>query len=313
MIRTLVFITLCGWALPAVALELTLPGNPTQTIERISALDTYAAPVGAFANAFVPSQVIEGRIERRAWRLNGQGLTTLQILAPLRAQLDAVGFVTQFECDTDACGGFDFRFATEVLPAPNMYVDIRDYRFLTAALGNPDDPDEIVTVMVSRSGSAGYVQVIQSVTGRVSNTRPSFSVGRETPERNERPSGDPADELLSQGHMILSDLKFEIGSSELSEGTYASLAALAQFMADNPGIRIALVGHTDSQGDLNGNIVLSRHRATSVMERLAEVYQAPQSRMRAEGMGFLAPVASNLTPEGREQNRRVEVILLSAE
>ena len=113
--------------------------------------------------------------------------------------------------------------------------------------------------------------------------------------------------------MSASDLKFETGSSELSEGTYASLAALAQFMADNPGIKIALVGHTDSQGDLNGNIVLSRHRATSVMERLAEVYQAPQSRMRAEGMGFLAPVASNLTPEGREQNRRVEVILLSAE
>lgn len=313
MIRALVFISFCGWALPALAVELDLPGNPTQTVERISPLDSYGAPIGPFANAVVPSRLIEGRIDRRAWRLSGQGLTTLQILAPMRAQLDAAGFATLFECDTDACGGFDFRFGTEVLPAPNMYVDIRDFRFLTAALGNPEDPDEIVTLMVSRSGSAGYIQIFQSITDRVVTERPSYDSGGVSLQHVAPEPENPASDLLKQGHLVLADLRFEIGSSDLSEGDYPSLATLAQFMADNPGIEIALVGHTDSQGDLNSNIALSKRRATSVMERLAEDYQAPQSRMRAEGMGFLAPVASNLTPEGREQNRRVEVILLTAE
>jgi OOP family OmpA-OmpF porin len=50
-----------------------------------------------------------------------------------------------------------------------------------------------------------------------------------------------------------------------------------------------------------------------VLERLAGQYGVARSQLEAEGMGYLAPVATNLTPEGREVNRRVEVILLSTE
>jgi len=71
------------------------------------------------------------------------------------------------------------------------------------------------------------------------------------------------------------------------------------------------VGHTDAEGSLDGNIALSRRRAASVLERLVTAYQVDRRQMEAQGMGYLAPIASNLTEEGREANRRVEVIVTS--
>ena len=84
-------------------------------------------------------------------------------------------------------------------------------------------------------------------------------------------------------------------------------------MRDNPVARIALVGHTDAVGALDGNIALSKRRAASVLERMVSAHGVPRERMDAEGMGYLSPVAPNTTPEGREANRRVEVILLNTE
>ena len=122
--------------------------------------------------------------------------------------------------------------------------------------------------------------------------------------------GDLATRLLGQGHAVLRDLDFDTGASDLREGTYASLSALASVLRDRPELRVALVGHTDSVGGLDGNIALSKRRAQSVRQRMIESYGIEGARMQAEGMGYLAPVASNLSEEGREANRRVEVIVL---
>jgi OOP family OmpA-OmpF porin len=86
---------------------------------------------------------------------------------------------------------------------------------------------------------------------------------------------------------------------------------LAQFLKANTGLRVALVGHTDAVGSLDSNIALSKARAQSVAQVLIRDYSIPQSQVEAEGMGYLAPVASNLARQGREANRRVEVVLLS--
>ncbi len=64
---------------------------------------------------------------------------------------------------------------------------------------------------------------------------------------------------------------------------------------------------------LDANIALSKRRAGTVRDRLVNEYGVPPGRVAAEGMGYLAPVASNLTPEGRERNRRVEALLLPVE
>jgi OOP family OmpA-OmpF porin len=139
------------------------------------------------------------------------------------------------------------------------------------------------------------------------------SVAAETPPAAAAAPGGPAPGLaaaLAQtGAVALDDLTFATGSAQLGPGDFASLRDLAAYLAGNPDRTVALVGHTDASGDLAGNVALSRARAASVRDRLVRDYGAPADRVTAEGVGYLAPRATNLTPEGRTLNRRVEVVL----
>lgn len=119
--------------------------------------------------------------------------------------------------------------------------------------------------------------------------------------------------LIAQGHVILSGLEFATGADDLQDGLYPQLDDLADFLNGDAARRVMLVGHTDSEGSLAANTALSRRRAQSVARRLVERHGAPRGQISAQGAGFLAPVASNLIPDGREANRRVEVILLGME
>ncbi|MFD1509224.1 OmpA family protein [Lacimonas salitolerans] len=305
MMRRAAALVLCLVAAPASALELSLPVSARPTAEVVTDPDSYALPTGPFDAGRVPAQQVEGRVSRQAWRIAGQNMTTLQLFAPLRDQLSDAGYEVMFDCADAGCGGFDFRFEIEVLPAPAMYVSLTDFRFVAARKGAGDH----VTLLVSRTGSAGFVQLVR-VTGQGAEADLPRITETVTPMAG---NGDLAQELLAQGHAVLSDLEFATGTSDLSEGTYASLEALAGFMQVNSQARIALVGHTDAVGALDGNIALSKRRAVAVLERLADAHGVPRDRMVAEGMGYLSPIAPNTTPEGREANRRVEVVLLNTD
>lgn len=290
-------------ACPAAAVELSLPNGARQISERSSPSGSYALPTGPFSDGAIPSQRLEGRIVQQTWRLDAHGQTTLQILAPLREQIESAGFAVALDCEDTECGGFDFRFETEVVPAPDMYVDIRNYRFLSAT----GRPGEAVSILVSGNRSASYVQVIY--VNPASGTA-SFAIAEDIKEPEPKPD-DMAAALTGQGHVVLADLVFETGAAALDPGNYSSLAELAAFLGAYPDIVIALVGHTDSIGDLSGNIALSRQRAESVRDRLVNTYGIDPQRVQADGMGYLAPIASNLTSAGREANRRVEAIIVS--
>ncbi|MES0862240.1 OmpA family protein [Ruegeria sp. SCPT10] len=298
MIRALisVFLALAG---PLAAQELTLPQTAQQISDRSSTLDSYDLPTGPFADGAVPSRTVEGQVERYTWRLQAGSSTTLQLLAPLRDQIEAQGYEILFECEARVCGGFDFRFGTEVVPTPDMYVAIQDYRFLAAQKGQT-----VLSLLVSRDTPDGYVQMIRVT---------PFDAPAPAPIVVEQ-SVDGGQGLLAElqqnGHVILDDLHFRTGEVALGDGPFASLALLAGFLTDNPGLRLALVGNTDDTGDLVANIRVSTRRAEAVRSRLIEAYGVAADRIEAQGVGYLAPITTNATPEGRDLNRRVEAVLL---
>ena len=80
-------------------------------------------------------------------------------------------------------------------------------------------------------------------------------------------------------------------------------------MKQNPDLKVAVVGHTDSTGDFNYNLKLSERRAKAMVEALVKDGVAA-NRLAGVGVGPLSPVAPNDTPEGRAQNRRVELVLI---
>lgn len=306
-------ITLCAfglfWATDLSALDLNLPSAASMIRENTEDAGAYRLPIGPFDEDHLPVLEVEGRITQQAWRLEAQGMTTLQIIAPLRETIQNQGYEILLDCSGPECGGFDFRFNTRVLPAPDMFVDLFDYRFLSARKAKDEAKPDYLSLMVSRSGATGYVQVMHVQPNGGSAL--SITANRSLPRAG--PDTPLAQQLTAQGHIILSDLDFSTGSSDLGPGPFASLHALADFLKPDPARRVALVGHTDTVGALDRNIALSKRRAASVLERLVSAHDVPRAQIAAEGMGYLAPIASNLTPEGREANRRVEAVLLNAE
>ncbi|UWR22737.1 OmpA family protein [Sulfitobacter sp. S190] len=298
----------------AVALELSLPASAQVTAQRNTELDRYAAPIGVFAASRVPEVTLDGAVRRSAWRIVSPGLTPLQVIGPLRQQLEQSDYRIVLDCGALDCGGYDFRFATEVLPGPNMYVNIRNYHFITALRGPSDAPVAAITVLASTTRGSAYVQIIEAgQLGEEAVITPS----RDVPAPVAEPAvpalsaGDLQSVLFRDGHVVLQGLEFDTGVSQLGDGPFDALQKLADALAARPEQRIALVGHTDDQGSLDANIAISRDRARSVRQRLIEKFGIAASRIEAQGMGYLSPVASNLTQTGREANRRVEAVLLS--
>jgi len=106
----------------------------------------------------------------------------------------------------------------------------------------------------------------------------------------------------------MSDVLFDTGSYTLKPGAREKLAKISGIVLAHPGLSLQIEGHTDSVGGDDFNQQLSERRADSVRDFLAEQGVAPSS-ITARGFGKAQPVASNDTPEGRQRNRRVELVV----
>ena len=315
---------------PAAALTLAFPDPATETATTTDRLASYRLPTGPFDGKVVPTTLAEGAVEAQSWRIEGAGQTTLALMRAMRAQVQAQGYDVVYECEAAACGGFDFRFATEVLPEPAMHVDLGDFRYLAATKG-----EDVASLIVSRSASAGFVQLtrVSSATSPLPTLQIASNAGQ--PQRDPvAPPQDPAPvtgqavilssanvadttglvgRLEADGASSLDDLRFAAGATALEPGEYASLSVLAEWLRTAPARQVALVGHTDASGGLETNIAISRRRAEQVRSVLIEQYDVPRGQVTAEGVGYLSPRASNLTPAGQQANRRVEVVVTKAE
>jgi len=106
----------------------------------------------------------------------------------------------------------------------------------------------------------------------------------------------------------LSDVLFDTGSANLKPGTREKLAKVAGILLSHRGLKLQVEGHTDSVGSADYNQRLSENRASSVRAYLVEQGIAPNA-IGTAGFGETMPVASNDTPAGRQQNRRVELVV----
>lgn len=318
---------LCLLAQPALA-ELPSPVGGRLSAEDSPGWRDIAMPDGP-AGADAP-RVISGKVERRAWRIPDSTATPAQLDAQLAERLRAQGFVERFSCETRACGGFDFRVALDLLGAPEMIVDLGDFRY--SLMAHPVDGRE-VAIVTSRIGGDGMIHLTQvapqgapggseaatPVDDEPAEAEPSTAQPPAQAVEPDRPqdatpdgrAGDVIAQLLETGHVTLSEVTFESGSTRLGAGPFPDLARLAIWLEETPSARIVLVGHTDAVGSLAANRALSRARAEAVAQRVRDLAQVPAGQIAAEGAGWLAPVASNLTEEGRALNRRVEAVLLS--
>jgi outer membrane protein OmpA-like peptidoglycan-associated protein len=106
----------------------------------------------------------------------------------------------------------------------------------------------------------------------------------------------------------MSDVLFDTGKYTLRAGAREKLARVAGILAGHPGLQLQVEGYTDSVGSEAMNQQLSEHRAASVRDYLTSA-GIPAGSVTAKGMGESLPVATNDTAAGRQQNRRVELVV----
>lgn len=105
------------------------------------------------------------------------------------------------------------------------------------------------------------------------------------------------------------NIEFDTGKAFIKPEYHDKIAQVAEYLLDYPDTEATIEGHTDTQGNDEKNLLLSQKRAESVMNYLEENFGIAADRMKAIGYGETRPIASNDTNEGRQKNRRVDVVI----
>lgn len=122
--------------------------------------------------------------------------------------------------------------------------------------------------------------------------------------------GDLYDRLVEDGRVITQGILFAVNSATLRPESTPTLNEIGEMLAKHTSLRLLIEGHTDSTGTADGNLTLSQQRAEAVRAYLVERLQIDQARLEARGLGQTRPIGDNASSEGRQNNRRVELVRL---
>lgn len=179
---------------------------------------------------------------------------------------------------------------------------------VSASLINRANNDTILRLNTDATGAARYI-LEDSVSYRIHIAQ----LGYETFASDIASIGDSMNIVLKpikKGDVVIvNHLFFANNSTRILSESEPALNDLKVFLAENPQLRIRIIGHTDNVGSDQFNLKLSQGRAESVKEALVKRGVDPE-RIETLGMGKRQPIASNDTEEGRAQNRRVELVIL---
>lgn len=254
---------------------------------------------------------IEGPRTRVIYLVPGDR-SPLEVIRNYQAELDEMGYETLYECGKADCGPAS---------AMSQYLYPRDARLKTlgrvtgSAFSLPRDDHR-------------YLLASNSQTGRTVSIYAAFETFDHFPElfektlvlvdviegealtrRMEFVSAEKmALSLGTNGRVSLYGVHFTHDSDALTVESDPTLEEIAKFLAAAPDTQIFVVGHTNMTGGYDYNIDLSRRRAVSVVQALTGRYGVSAARLESAGVGPLAPVAENLTEDGRALNRRVELV-----
>lgn len=121
-------------------------------------------------------------------------------------------------------------------------------------------------------------------------------------------SPDTRSKLITEGKLVTYGITFDVNKSDVKPESYGTLKSIADVLKENGSVTVKIIGHTDSDGDYNMNLDLSKRRAESVKNELINIFGIDAARLETEGAGETKPIAPNDTPANKAQNRRVEFV-----
>ncbi|MEM9765343.1 MAG: OmpA family protein [Pseudomonadota bacterium] len=321
------------------------PADMERVAEREEAEDSFRLPIAGIPSTAAPEsgmRAAAGRLEVSVWRGDASGTgSPVAVVARYREALAEAGWNIVYDCADAACGGVRRRFALDVISAPAMLLDTGDIALLTATFAEEVAADEAdaepawddlvrLGLVATRVLGQFYLQVAvisPEATAFAPFPDPTGAEGPETVEASPLEGSSPeasdsgetdlvswtdpaslAELLLAQGHLALDGIDFDSGTATLAPSSAAAIARTADVIAAIEDRPLAIVGHSDNSGALEPNVTLSRQRAEAVRQALI-AGGVSADRIEAHGVGWLAPLSSNDSAEGRAENRRVELVL----
>lgn len=252
----------------------------------------------------------EGQI-RAYFYLAPQGRTALEVFRNYEQALTAAGFKPLYRCELRACDSDGLnptlaREQLERLPFPRDRLASprspfeRDLRFLSAEF-NKGGQRALLQLYVAEPDSIWKTpKVMQIIIEPKAMGTGQVLISAQALQGN----------LASEGRVALYGVYFDTGKANLKPESRPQLQEMAKLLAAQPALKVAIVGHTDSQGAVDANLQLSKQRAEAVREALQRDHGVAAQRLQVHGVGPYAPLATNRDEVGRGRNRRVELIEL---
>jgi OmpA-OmpF porin, OOP family len=121
---------------------------------------------------------------------------------------------------------------------------------------------------------------------------------------------DARHKLVEEGKFSTTGILFDVNSDKIKPTSYGVVKEIADVLRQNSGIKVKIIGHTDSDGGDASNLELSKKRSEAVKDMLVNEFAIDPSRVETDGKGETQAVADNKTKEGKAANRRVEFVKL---
>lgn len=230
---------------------------------------------------------LEGKVTRIYYR-NPPGRSTTEIFRNFEDGLKNGGAQILFSCTGRECG------------TPIRWTPINGIRDMGGQIHN-----RYVAARAMKDGAEVFVSVFvggQSTAIDVVELKP-MEAGLVAVNADALAAGIDAD-----GHIAVYAILFDTGNATLKPESKTAIAEIAKLLKSRMDLKLFVVGHTDSTGGFESNLRLSRDRAAAVTQSLISDHGIAARRLSAQGVGPLAPVASNNSDESRAKNRRVDLV-----
>lgn len=261
-----------------------------------TSFDVYTIVTGGMEDSkFSSTQEVEGRIYRIFYSLPTDAGSSYEIYSNYMNALKSHGATILFSCkNVGECGKYfwdELRGVDKKLLLPAYYGEEMAY----------------IAAKFSKDGKGYYLTVI-----------PGYGLGEqgyhitvvEVQEMDQQINLEGIEKaMLDQGKVSLYGILFDTGSDKLKESSFTEVDLIAQYLKKNKDKKVYVVGHTDNTGSYQNNMELSERRAAALNKVLVSKYGISENRLTAAGVGPLSPESKNTTDEGRQKNRRVEIVL----
>jgi len=257
------------------------------------------------------------RLEGRVWQFTYDipvNRSTLEIARNYEAALSKAGFTFLYQCSGTECAGslpkvprpgrrtvYDEPEHASALSqlllsrvgwvASRVY---KDQRYMAARLERPEGDIYVSLLAITINRPMVRLDVIE-VKPMQANL---VTVNAAT----------MATEIAARGSVALYGIYFDTDKSDVKPESRPTLTEIAALLKQDVALELIVVGHTDNKGTIEYNLDLSHRRSKAVVAALVTDFGIASKRLDARGVGFLAPIASNSSEEGRAKNRRVQLM-----